>query len=78
MERVGWSTSTDRDMAVLLTLQEARTEVALPALIELVKRKGIEGDSEIKAAVWRLVEQQQIEFTTGRKLRFIRDNNPSK
>jgi hypothetical protein len=75
MERAGLCTSADNDLAVLLTLQEARTEVALPVLVELVKKKGFGGDSEIKAAVWRLVERQQIELTTGRKLRFVRNGS---
>jgi hypothetical protein len=59
----------DSEKAILVTLEEANGHVSLGVLLDRLRRKGIQNEPDIKAAIWRLIDQQKIEMTPKRELR---------
>lgn len=59
---------SDIETEILAALEDAGTEVSLPSLLQRLKHKGVVADSEIKAAIWELLNRQLIDMTSERNL----------
>jgi hypothetical protein len=71
MIRAASTSNADSDKAILVILEEVNGQVTLEALLDLLRRKGIQNEADIKAAIWRLIDQKKIEMTSRRELRSI-------
>ena len=63
------ASNAESDKAILSILEEIDGEATLGALIDRLKNEGIQNESDIKAAIWRLIDQKKIEMTSRRELR---------
>jgi len=66
------SVSGDPPAKILEVLREVRDEISLSELLDRLREKGLEDQVAIKAAIWRLISEGEIELTSKRNLKINR------
>jgi hypothetical protein len=56
------------ESAVLSALRQAHRELTLISIIDVLRREGSYSESDIKAAIWRLIEEDKISMSSTRSL----------
>ena len=64
--------SGDPPAKILEVLQEVRNEISLSELLDRLREKGLEDQVAIKASIWRLISEGEIELTSKRNLKINR------